>query len=177
MDKVRARKLHPHERKNLRRMKRQLANQVNRRHARIILLSRGGVRNREIAARVDCTPQWVRVIIHRFNDGGMITVDVGRYEPNAWGLLDMHGNVGEWTRSAYRPYPYDPSDGREDTLAVGTKAVRGGSWYDRPHRATSSFRLPYQPWQRVYNVGFRVVMEVHDGASASRSSSKPVGSS
>jgi transposase len=52
-------------------MKRQLANQVNSRHARIILLSRGGVCNREIAARVDCTPQWVRIILHRFNDRGI----------------------------------------------------------------------------------------------------------
>jgi formylglycine-generating enzyme required for sulfatase activity len=38
--------------------------------------------------------------------------------------------------------------------------VRGGSWYDRPLRARSAFREPYQPWQRVYNVGFRVMMEV-----------------
>ena len=71
MDTVRARKLRPYERKSLYRMKRQLANQVNSRHARIILLSRGGVCNREIAARADCTPQWVRVIIHRFNDDGI----------------------------------------------------------------------------------------------------------
>jgi transposase len=52
-------------------MKRQLANHVNSRHARIILLSRGGVRNREIAVCTDCTPQWVRVIIHRFNKDGV----------------------------------------------------------------------------------------------------------
>lgn len=71
MDKVRARKLHPYERKKLHRMKRQLTNQVNSRHARIILLSRGGVRNREIAARTDCTPQWVRTILHRFNKEGI----------------------------------------------------------------------------------------------------------
>jgi transposase len=71
MDKVRARKLHPYEREKLHRMKRQLANQVNSRHARIILLSRGGVRNREIAARADCTPQWIRIILHRFNKEGI----------------------------------------------------------------------------------------------------------
>lgn len=71
MDTVRARKLRAYERKNLDRMKRQLTNQVNSRHARIILLSREGVCNREIAAQVDCTPQWVRVIIHRFNDRGI----------------------------------------------------------------------------------------------------------
>jgi formylglycine-generating enzyme required for sulfatase activity len=95
----------------------------------------------------------------RFSDGGMVTIDVGRYQPNAWGLHDMHGNAAEWTHSAYRAYPYDAGDGREDPAAEGARAVRGGSWYDRPKRAASSFRLQYQPWQRVYCVGFRVVME------------------
>ena len=96
----------------------------------------------------------------RFNDGAMISADVGRYQPNAWGLNDMHGNVAEWMRTAYRPYPYDPGDGRDDLAAPGAKVVRGGSWYDRPQRATSSFRMHYPPWQHVYNVGFRVVMEL-----------------
>ncbi len=71
MDKVRARKLNPHEANELHRMKRQLTNQVNSRRARIVLLSRGGVRNREIAERVGCTPRWVRVVLHRFNDDGI----------------------------------------------------------------------------------------------------------
>jgi len=52
-------------------MKRQRANQVNARHARIVLLSRGGVRNRAIANLVDCTPQWVRIVMHRFNADGL----------------------------------------------------------------------------------------------------------
>jgi transposase len=52
-------------------MKRQFSNAVNCRHARIVLLSRGKVSNQEIARRVDCSPQWVRKIIHRFNDGGI----------------------------------------------------------------------------------------------------------
>jgi transposase len=63
--------LRPHEHKKLHRLKRQKTNAVNSRHARIVLLSRGGVRNRAIAARVDCSPQWVRVILHRFNDHGL----------------------------------------------------------------------------------------------------------
>ena len=75
MDNVRARKPYPHERKKLHRMKRQLSNQVNSRHARIILLSRGGIRNREIAERTDCTPQGVRVILHRFNNHGIEGVE------------------------------------------------------------------------------------------------------
>jgi formylglycine-generating enzyme required for sulfatase activity len=74
----------------------------------------------------------------------------------------MIGNASEWTRSTYRPYPYDPRDGRDDPATAGQKVVRGGSWYDRPQRATASFRLPYQPWQPVYNVGFRVIVEVRE---------------
>ena len=71
MSKVVARRLRPYEGRTLHAMKRQLSNAVNGRHARIILLSRGGVCNREIAERVEYTPTWVRKIIHRFNDGGI----------------------------------------------------------------------------------------------------------
>src|SRR5437868_1951181 len=71
MDKIRVRPLRPHEKKKLRRMKRQRTNTVNSRHARIVLLSRGGLSNRAIANRADCTPQWVRTIIHRFNGDGL----------------------------------------------------------------------------------------------------------
>jgi len=88
----------------------------------------------------------------------MVTANVGRYQPNAWSLHDMHGNAAEWTLSSYRPYPYDDHDGRNAPNSVEMKTVRGGSWYDRPIHARSAARLPYRPWQAVYNVGFRVVM-------------------
>jgi transposase len=71
MDTVVARKLRPWEGSKLHAMKRQLSNAVNSRHARIILLSRGAVANAEIAKRCGCSPTWVRVIIHRFNDGSI----------------------------------------------------------------------------------------------------------
>lgn len=93
------------------------------------------------------------------NDGGFISEPVGRYIRNPWDLFDMHGNVWEWTLSSYKPYPYADNDGRNNPQTSGEKRVaRGGSWYDRPYRATSSFRLPYREYQKVYNVGFRVVM-------------------
>ena len=93
----------------------------------------------------------------RFDDGAVLSVAPGRYRPNAWGLCDMHGNVAEWTRTRYMPYPYRPTDGREDATAEGRRVARGGSWRDRPRRCTSSFRLGYRRYQPVYNVGFRVV--------------------
>ena len=71
MDKVRVRRIAPPERNKLHRMKRQKTNRVNSERAKIILLSSGRVCNREIARRLGCTPQWVRKVIHRFNDGGI----------------------------------------------------------------------------------------------------------
>jgi formylglycine-generating enzyme required for sulfatase activity len=95
----------------------------------------------------------------RFNDGALIAIPSGHYQPNPWGLHDMHGNVAEWTRSddSHQPENKTP-DNRENQ--GGRKVVRGGSWRDVPGRGTASFRLSYQPWQGVYNVGFRVVCEV-----------------
>ena len=96
----------------------------------------------------------------RFDDGAIATASVGSYRPNAWGLYDMHGNACEWTATAYEPYPYQAEDGRNALASPGEKVVRGGSWCDRPERCRSAFRLSYPAWQRVHNVGFRVVCEV-----------------
>ena len=71
----------------------------------------------------------------------------------------MHGNAAEWTRSEYRPYPYSDSDGRNSGKPEGLKVVRGGSWHDRPFRATASYRLGFPTWQKVYHTGFRVVVD------------------
>ncbi|MCF7958172.1 MAG: SUMF1/EgtB/PvdO family nonheme iron enzyme [Phycisphaerae bacterium] len=94
----------------------------------------------------------------RFNDGVLHLDVAGSYKPNAWGLYDMHGNVAEWTRSDYKPYPYNDNDGRNGNTD-NKKVVRGGSWHDRPFRATSSYRLGYPTWQKVYHTGFRVIIE------------------
>lgn len=89
------------------------------------------------------------------DDGNMLMVKGGGYQANAWGLYDMQGNVAEWTSSDYLPYPYN-----EKTQGMGTeKVVRGGSWNDHPKASTTYYRRSYLPWQKVYNVGFRVIIE------------------
>ena len=95
----------------------------------------------------------------RFDDGHMVTAPVGTLGANAWGLHDMAGNVCEWTRTVYRPYPYGPSDRRENPSSTDDKVVRGGSWFDKPNRGRSAFRWKYPAWRRVHNVGFRVIAE------------------
>ena len=107
------------------------------------------------------SPKWIPHIAN-VNDGDTITGSYDRHQPNAWGLYDMHGNVCEWTRSIFKPYPYRADDGRNAEGPDGRKVVRGGSFYDRPKRGRSAFRLSYPSWQKVFNVGFRVISE--DGA-------------
>jgi formylglycine-generating enzyme required for sulfatase activity len=99
-------------------------------------------------------PPW-RPADARFNDGWRVSAAVGTFQPNPWGLFDMHGNVAEWTRSAYRPHAQNIAT-RPDKQ-TGRKTVRGGSWLDRPRRARSAFRMHYAQSQAVHDVGFRVV--------------------
>lgn len=94
----------------------------------------------------------------RFYDKSLHLAPVGTYKPNIWGLFDMHGNVAEWTLSDYKAYPYTDEKGNGTADAV-KKVIRGGSWKDRPYRASSSYRLGFPKWQKVYNTGFRVVIE------------------
>lgn len=103
-------------------------------------------------------PAW-RPAVTGISDGHRVSAPVGTYSPNPWGLQDMHGNVAEWTLSTYRPYPYAPDDSRDDPNTAGRKVVRGGSWYDRPEYARSTFRKAYHPWQGMFDVGFRVMCE------------------
>lgn len=95
----------------------------------------------------------------RFDDGILHLAPCGHYAANPWGLKDMSGNAAEWTRSTYRPYPYHAAAEQDDATSAAKKTVRGGSWYDRPKHARSGFRQAYPAWQKVYNVGFRVIVE------------------
>jgi formylglycine-generating enzyme required for sulfatase activity len=85
---------------------------------------------------------------------------------NAFGLLDIHGNVWEWCldywHSSYHGAPVDGSawiTAGDDRYRV----QRGGSWFNLPEFCRSAFRLRFSPDDRYYDFGFRVVSSVFPG--------------
>jgi formylglycine-generating enzyme required for sulfatase activity len=85
------------------------------------------------------------------------TTPVGQFEPNAFGLADMHGNVSEWTQDSwYDDYTGAPNDGRPWNGLGARHVLRGGSWYDFPQDLRSAHRAWAVPSERSSNIGFRV---------------------
>ena len=96
------------------------------------------------------------------SDGvGKRTAEVGRYQPNSFGLYDMHGNVREWTEDCWNgSYAGAPSDGSAWTSGdCGRRVIRGGSWYDYPSLLRSSSRSGAARSYRYVNIGFRLAQD------------------
>jgi formylglycine-generating enzyme required for sulfatase activity len=96
----------------------------------------------------------------RGNFGSQGTVPVGSIAcPEcAYGLSDMGGNVWEWTRSPYQPYPYDATD---DNKTIGSDALwvmRGGAFNDAEQMVRASTRGAADPGVRRPFIGFRIVL-------------------
>ena len=119
--------------------------------------ARGGLRDAVFSWGNDVDPARANY------DGSEIgdTSVVGCFPANDFGLYDMLGNLFEWTRSHFQPYPYRSDDGRENLQAADDvrRVVRGGSWNAPRSLARCAFRRRLVPGSRFNGfIGFRVVL-------------------
>ncbi|MGD9925097.1 MAG: formylglycine-generating enzyme family protein [Pseudorhodoplanes sp.] len=86
------------------------------------------------------------------------TVPVDSFQPNAFGLYQVHGNVWEWTEDCWKPsYSGAPTDGSVWFGGLcGGFVVRGGSWDGPPKGLRSACRMYLAPEDRTSILGFRV---------------------
>jgi formylglycine-generating enzyme required for sulfatase activity len=86
------------------------------------------------------------------------TVPVDAFDPNPWGLFQVHGNVSEWTEDCYNEnYEGAPADGSAWTGGDCTlRVVRGGSLVDYPKYLRAASRDGDPAEFRTLDTGFRV---------------------
>jgi len=89
---------------------------------------------------------------------------VGYFQPNAWGLYEMHGNVRDWVADVYHEYYYKQSPVYDpDNVSGFTEryVIRGGWWGSQAKHCTSSNRDRFNPDVLVGALGFRLVRTVN----------------
>jgi formylglycine-generating enzyme required for sulfatase activity len=86
------------------------------------------------------------------------TVPVNTFEPNPWGLYQVHGNVYDWVEDCFNEtYQGAPSDGSAWTTGdYHRRGHRGGSWFSNPWALRSAARNRNFSLTRFDFIGFRV---------------------
>ncbi|NJP06550.1 MAG: formylglycine-generating enzyme family protein [Chloroflexaceae bacterium] len=90
--------------------------------------------------------------------GRPVLVDAYPQGASRSGLLQMAGNVWEWTASRDASYPYHADDGRENPTASGRRILRGGSYVNALGFARCACRFRLLPSVRNEFLGFRLAL-------------------
>jgi formylglycine-generating enzyme required for sulfatase activity len=88
------------------------------------------------------------------------TVPVGSYQPNAFGLYDMHGNVWEWCEDIYADsYEGLPTDGSANMSKGDSslRVLRGGGWFNYGWLLRSADRLRFSAGGRMPSTAFALL--------------------
>ncbi|MCA0352104.1 MAG: SUMF1/EgtB/PvdO family nonheme iron enzyme [Chloroflexi bacterium] len=104
--------------------------------------------------------QWDASLLNAWGAGvAGDTRAVGSYPNGATpeGVLDLAGNVWEWTSSLDLPYPYNAADGREVPTQPGSRIVRGSFSGTNPENARAAVRERRDPELPLNIIGFRCV--------------------
>ena len=96
------------------------------------------------------------------SDGYAETAPVGSYEPNAFGLHDVLGNVWEWTQDCWNErYAGGPLDGSAwESGDCSTRGTRGGGWGNAPEQLRSAGRSRTPVGDRYSALGLRVARSI-----------------
>jgi formylglycine-generating enzyme len=95
------------------------------------------------------------------DDDFAFTAPVASFQPNAFGLYDMHGNAWEWTNDLYGEdyYAHSPRTDPQGPKEGNVYVRRGGSWHTWALYARTSYRNWNSPQTRYTLVGMRLVMD------------------
>ncbi|MDO4960346.1 MAG: flavodoxin [Eubacteriales bacterium] len=85
------------------------------------------------------------------------TVAVDSFEPNAWGLYNMHGNVSEWVWDYYGTYDEATSSNPTGADTGSMRVYRGGGWNDFAKNIRSAYRAALDKDKGMFNIGIRLV--------------------
>ncbi|WP_395645829.1 SUMF1/EgtB/PvdO family nonheme iron enzyme [Terricaulis sp.] len=90
------------------------------------------------------------------SDNARFTAPVGSYQPNAFGLYDMYGNVGEYLQDCWDWYPSENDGSPHESGPCTMRLAAGGSWREQPAWLHSDSIGPQNTFERLGYMGFRV---------------------